>query len=60
MVPKCLEKDYNAFRALDKTKAKSKEQRLEMLSECRPEGSKSAVDLFLWLVEVILCQAYTA
>jgi hypothetical protein len=54
LVPKCLEKDCNAFRTLHKTKGKTKEQRLDMLSECRPEGCKSAVDLFLWLLEVIL------
>ena len=53
LVPRCLEKDGAAFEALKKTKAKTKEQRLSMLSECRPEGCKSAVDLFLWLVEVI-------
>jgi hypothetical protein len=53
LVPRCLDKDGEAFKALEKTKTKSKEQRLSMLSECRPEGCKSAVDLFLWLVEVI-------
>jgi hypothetical protein len=54
LVPRCLDKDGEAFKALEKTKTKSKEQRLSMLSECRPEGCKSAVDLFLWLVKVIL------
>ena len=53
LVPRCLEKDGAAFKALERTKAKTKEQRLSMLSECRLEGCKSAVDLFLWLVKVI-------
>ena len=53
LVTKCLEKDANAFRSLlENTKSKSKEYRLTALSECRPEGCSSAVDLFLWLVEV--------
>ena len=52
LVTKCLEKDAVAFRSLGNTKSKSKEYRLTALSECRPEGCSSAVDLFLWLVEV--------
>ena len=60
LVPKCLEKDGVAFKALVNTKSKSKEHRLSLLCECRPEGCESAVDLFLWLIEVrgyilILC-----
>jgi hypothetical protein len=54
LVPRCLDKAGEAFKALEKTNNKGKKQRLSMLSECRPEGCKSAVDLFLWLVEVIL------
>ncbi len=52
LVSKCLEKDAIAFKSLGNTKSKSKEYRLTALSECRPEGCGSAVDLFLWLVEV--------
>ena len=52
LVPKCLEKDGAAFKALENTKSKSKEHRLSLLCECRPEGCGSAVDLLLWLVEV--------
>lgn len=52
LVSKCLDKDAIAFRSLGNTKSKSKEYRLTALSECRPEGCDSAVDLFLWLVEV--------
>jgi hypothetical protein len=52
LVSKCLDKDAVAFRSLGNTKSKSKEYRLTTLSECRPEGCGSAVDLFLWLVEV--------
>ena len=52
LVPKCLDKDASAFSSLERTKAKGKAARLGLLSECRPEGCSSAVDLFLWLVEV--------
>ena len=52
LVSKCVEKDASAFRSLENTKSKSKEYRLTALCECRPEGCRSAVDLFLWLVEV--------
>ena len=52
LVSKCLDKDAVAFKSLGNTKSKSKEYRLTALSECRPEGCGSAVDLFLWLVEV--------
>jgi hypothetical protein len=52
LVPKCLEKDGVAFKSLVNTKSKSKEYRLSLLCECRPEGCNSAVDLFLWLIEV--------
>ena len=60
LVPRCLDRDGAAFKALEKTKAKSKEQRLDMLSECRPAGCESAVDLFLWLVQVTLCMLSAA
>ena len=61
LVPKCLEKDGVAFKPLANTKSKTKEYRLSALCDCRPEGCGSAVDLFLWLVEVrrdfvILCR----
>jgi hypothetical protein len=52
LVPKCLEKDAVAFKSLCNTKSKTKEHRLGLLCECRPEGCGSAVDLFLWLIEV--------
>ena len=52
LVPRCLEKDEVAFSSLSRTKAKPKGARLSLLSECRPEGCSSAVDLLLWLVEV--------
>ena len=52
LVPRCLEKDEVAFSSLSRTKTKPKGARLSLLSECRPEGCSSAVDLFLWLVEV--------
>ncbi len=52
LVSKCLEKDGSAFKPLENTKSKSKEQRLSLLCECRPEGCCNAVDLALWLVEV--------
>ncbi len=54
LVSKCLEKDEVSFKPLANTKSKSKEYRLSALCECRPEGCSSAVDLFLWLVEVSL------
>ena len=53
LVPKCLGNDGQAFKVLERTASKPKAWRLRVLSECRPEGCKSAVDLFLWLVEVI-------
>ena len=52
LVPKCLDKDGEAFKTLQGTEKVSKEQRLSLLCECRPEGCSSAVDLALWLVEV--------
>ena len=52
LVARCLEKDGVAFRALENTKSKSKEHRLSLLSESRPDGCSSAADLLLWLVEV--------
>ena len=52
LVPRCLEKGGAAFEALKRIKGRNKEPRLSTLSECRPEGCKSAADLFLWLVEV--------
>ena len=55
LVSKCLEKDAVAFKALEHTRCKTKEYRLNILSECRPERCVSAVDLFLWLVEVCCC-----
>ena len=54
LVPKCLGKDGQAFKVLERTASKPKAWRLTELSKCRPEGCKSAVDLFLWLVEVRL------
>ncbi len=52
LVHKCLEKDKAAFEPLHRVKGESKEVRLSLLSECRPASCGSAVDLFLWLVEV--------
>jgi hypothetical protein len=52
LVHKCLEKDKAAFESLNRAKSASKEIRLSILSECRPASCGSAVDLFLWLVEV--------
>ena len=52
LIPKCLEKDGIAFKRLENTKSKTKEYRLSALCECRPEGCGSAVELFLWLIEV--------
>jgi hypothetical protein len=52
LVHKCLEKNKAAFEPLHRVKGESKEVRLSILSECRPDSCGSAVDLFLWLVEV--------
>ena len=53
LVGKCLEKDGAAFKALESVRSKPKEQRLSALVECRPAECRSAVDLLLWLIEVV-------
>jgi hypothetical protein len=59
LIHKCLEKDKSGFEPLNRVKGESKEVRLSVLSECRPSSCRTAVDLFLWLVEVNLLGAHT-
>ena len=52
LVHKCIEKDKAAFESLHQVKGESTDICLSALSECRPVSCGSAVDLFIWLVEV--------
>lgn len=52
LVSRCLDRDDIAFAKLKNTKARPKEFRLKVLSECRPEDCSNAVELFLWLIKV--------
>ena len=52
LVDQCLNKDISAFTSLERTKAKSKRERLILLCSCRPDGCKNAANLFRYLVQV--------
>jgi hypothetical protein len=54
-VERCLQLDENAFKSLKETTSRTgKDTRLGILCDCLPKDCHDAVDLFLWLVEVLL------
>ncbi len=52
-VSKCLAKDIVGFALLEKTKSKTKKERLKLLSVCRPAECTTAADLFRYLIQVV-------
>ena len=54
LISKCLEKDPLAFKQLQNSNDLPKGHRISILTQCRPKDCQTAVDLFLWLIEVVL------
>ena len=52
LILKCIEKDCVAFALVDRTKSRTKHERLKLLCNCFPSGCENAADLFRYLVEV--------
>eukprot|EP00961_Rhodomonas_salina_P099867 1343301-Rhodomonas_salina.2 len=53
IIGKCLLKEPEGFKPVDKTVRLNKEDRLKKLVTCRPEGVESPKDLLEWLLKVV-------